>query len=464
MNPEDELKDIENAAGEAADDAAGEAEKISEEIESAADAVSDEEGMAEFFGENDIEEFADDASSDFDNEIPVDIEGVAPRKSSKGPIIAIACVFIAAIIGVVVWLGLKDKEGKGKAALKTEDYYKEFTYDAYTPEVATNSDAEKYYSDTITTYNDMYSQVGMSFYEKDESRNNDKVAEGDTVSVSYAGYMDGVQFEGGTGTSNQLTIGSGSMIPGFEDGLVGVAVGETVSLNLTFPEDYTNTPEYAGKAVTFDCTINYICKETSLTEDNAYSIIFGYDTRDACIDAIIAYLNDNPQTTEEDYMMGVKDDYIKYVVDGAEYDKTIDAKIQERYETVYKMYEDYATNAGIDVDTIAQQMGYEDVTGLKENILDVCGVQVKAEIVFAQLAEKEKITISDEDYHSYAYECAYGAGYNETDEQGNTDENATIAAYEQEYNASYGEGMLDTYIKTVYYENTLFDKYAKVKE
>ena len=83
------------------------------------------------------------------------------------------------------------------------------------------------------------------------------VEEGDMVNIDYAGYKDGVAFDGGTAADQNLMIGSGAFIPGFEDGLIGKEVGETVMLDLTFPADY-RSEEMAGAEVTFEVTINGI--------------------------------------------------------------------------------------------------------------------------------------------------------------------------------------------------------------
>lgn len=87
-----------------------------------------------------------------------------------------------------------------------------------------------------------------------------EVTEGVTVNIDYTGYIDGEKFEGGSTEAYgpaDLTIGSNSYIDGFEDGLIGHKVGETVELNLKFPDDYHNT-NYAGKDVVFEVTINGI--------------------------------------------------------------------------------------------------------------------------------------------------------------------------------------------------------------
>ncbi len=83
------------------------------------------------------------------------------------------------------------------------------------------------------------------------------VANGDTANIDYVGKKDGVAFEGGTANGYDLTIGSNSFIDGFESGLIGKKIGDTVDLNLTFPEKY-QSEELAGKDVVFTVKINYV--------------------------------------------------------------------------------------------------------------------------------------------------------------------------------------------------------------
>ena len=76
---------------------------------------------------------------------------------------------------------------------------------------------------------------------------------GDTVIIDFAGYLDGEQFQGGTATGFPLKLGSGQFVPGFEDQVVGMKVGETRDVNITFPEQYVEG--LAGKAVVFKVTL-----------------------------------------------------------------------------------------------------------------------------------------------------------------------------------------------------------------
>ena len=113
------------------------------------------------------------------------------------------------------------------------------------------------------------------------------VAVGDKVNINYAGTQDGVAFEGGTADNQSLVIGSGSFIEGFEDGLVGVMPGETVELNLTFPEDYMNA-DMAGVEVVFTVTVNFIYLSADDTmQDEAIAVMS--DGEYATIDAFKMY-------------------------------------------------------------------------------------------------------------------------------------------------------------------------------
>lgn len=90
--------------------------------------------------------------------------------------------------------------------------------------------------------------------------------EGDTLTIDFEGIKDGEAFEGGTGNDTALEIGSGRMIPGFEDGLIGAAAGDERSLDLTFPEDY-HAEELQGAAVVFNVTVKEV-KALELAELN----------------------------------------------------------------------------------------------------------------------------------------------------------------------------------------------------
>jgi trigger factor len=106
-----------------------------------------------------------------------------------------------------------------------------------------------------------------------------KVEKGDRVLVKFTGTMDGEPFEGGTGDDIAVHVGSGTFIPGFEDQLIGMAAGETRTVNVTFPQNYL-APKLAGKSAVFEVTAKSIETPGSVTVDDAFAKSLGMDTLD----------------------------------------------------------------------------------------------------------------------------------------------------------------------------------------
>ena len=107
-----------------------------------------------------------------------------------------------------------------------------------------------------------------------ETKKNGKAAKGDQVVMDFVGKVDGEAFDGGSAEDYPLVIGSGSFIPGFEDGLVGVKAGEEKDVEVTFPENY-GAANLAGKAAVFTCTIKEIKKPVDAKIDDELAKKFG---------------------------------------------------------------------------------------------------------------------------------------------------------------------------------------------
>ena len=121
--------------------------------------------------------------------------------------------------------------------------------------------------DTVDTYIYNYVWPQISAEEVAEGA----VMKGDTVKIDFVGYLNGETFEGGSGSDYDLTIGAHQFIDGFEAGLVGVNIGETVSLNLTFPDPYSSNPDLSGAPVVFEVTVNGIGRR-KITDDFVQSL------------------------------------------------------------------------------------------------------------------------------------------------------------------------------------------------
>ncbi|MDQ3143433.1 MAG: trigger factor [Pseudomonadota bacterium] len=100
-------------------------------------------------------------------------------------------------------------------------------------------------------------QLAESQKSYEDAKKGHKAATGDQVVIDFIGKIDGVAFEGGTGSDMPVVIGSGSLIPGFEDQMIGVKLGDERTLNVTFPADYA-TEALKGKPATFDITVKAV--------------------------------------------------------------------------------------------------------------------------------------------------------------------------------------------------------------
>lgn len=106
-----------------------------------------------------------------------------------------------------------------------------------------------------------------------------KAATGDVVVIDFEGKVDGVPFDGGKGEGMSVELGSGQLIPGFEDQLIGVKANDSKVINVTFPEDY-GAKELAGKAATFDIVVGEVKKPAESKADDSLAAAFGLESLD----------------------------------------------------------------------------------------------------------------------------------------------------------------------------------------
>ena len=175
------------------------------------------------------------------------------------------------------------------------------------------------------------------------------VEQGDTVNIAFIGRLDGEAFEGGTAESYDLTIGSGAFIPGFEEGLIGKEVGGTYELPLTFPEEYSNNPDLAGKEVVFEVTVHEI-QDVSPEEYVLQAFIESseFDCAESDLESIKAYMRQEYEGYAASAQMELKDFLAYYYGLTEEEFETI---IAENAETALKSY--LAVQAIIDAEQIS---------------------------------------------------------------------------------------------------------------
>lgn len=223
------------------------------------------------------------------------------------------------------------------------------------------------------------------------------VENGDIANIDFVGSIDGEEFEGGSGEGYDLTIGSGTFIEGFESGLIGHNIGEEVSLDLTFPDDY-NSEDLAGKDVNFKVTINSISvKNTPKLTDDLVKENTDYDTIDAYKDSIREELK---TSNEESAEQQAKSDIFSKAVenskingyDEAEVKKLVDDEF-DNFKQTAQTYESY----GYSYEDVLAANGYETEDELKEGITEYVKNYLNQKMVLYCIADKEGIKVTSEE-------------------------------------------------------------------
>ena len=239
----------------------------------------------------------------------------------------------------------------------------------------------------------------------------DKVKEGDTVTIDYVGKIDGKEFDGGSAEDQQLTLGTGTFISGFEEGLVGHEVGEKdIELKLAFPLDYSKE-ELQGKDVVFTVNID----SATRVEKPEYN------------DDFVKTLGDYKNT--EEYEKAVEKKLYKEKKEEAENNQRTeiwstvlgDTKVKKYPKEVVKHYVEsfndqidyYAKQYGLDrKDFIGQYYGAATEEDMQKQLKDYARTLVKQEMLIEYIADKEGISYTDEEADALKTNIE-SQGYNE---------------------------------------------------
>ena len=244
-------------------------------------------------------------------------------------------------------------------------------------------------------------EIQQQFY--DDCSSHDKllqvtegeVAEGDVVNIDYVGSIDGVEFDGGTDKGVDLTIGSGTFIPGFEDGLIGAAIGKEINVNVTFPENYGKT-DVAGKDAVFAVTVNFVKKAPEMTDD------------------IVAEISDHK--TVDEYRKGVEEqlkadkeaqqnsDKINGILNQIYSASTINGYPEEVVNYRTAQMKAYYTQIAEQSDMTLADFLSNQLQMTEEQFDQQCPAVIKQsmiqELLLKAVAESENMEISDEEYEA----------------------------------------------------------------
>ena len=215
---------------------------------------------------------------------------------------------------------------------------------------------------------------------------------GDSVVMDYEGKIDGEPFEGGSAKNHTLVLGSGSFIPGFEDGLLGVKGGETRDVEVTFPEDY-HAEELKGKKAVFTCKVEKVTrKELPELDDEFAQEVSEFDT----LDAYKADVRKNLETKKEEAArQEIKDN----AVSKAAQNSTIEIPAPMIDTQADRMIDNFARRLQAQGMSMQQYMQFtgSDENMMREQVKPQAEIQIRNQLTLEKIAEAENIQVSDEE-------------------------------------------------------------------
>ena len=217
------------------------------------------------------------------------------------------------------------------------------------------------------------------------------VKDGDTVSLDFEGFVDGVAFQGGKGNDYPLTIGSGAFIPGFEEQLVGYEIGQEGEVKVTFPEDY-QAEDLAGKEAVFKCKVNSIrAKELPELNDDFAG--------DAGFDTVAEYKEDVKKKLAEKKEANEKakreDAVVKAVIDDSEMELP-EAMVETQQRQIVNEFAQRLQMQGMNFDQYLKYTG-NSVDQMLSQVKPQAIERIKSRLVLEAVAAKEKIEATEED-------------------------------------------------------------------
>ena len=241
---------------------------------------------------------------------------------------------------------------------------------------------------------------GLATYDKDTT----SVAKsGDTVNIDFVGTVDGEEFEGGNtnGSGYDLLLGSGSFIDNFEDQIIGHKPGETFTVDVTFPENYSqDKTELNGKAAKFETTLNYIKVNKPATyNDELVANNTSYKTTAEYEAAVREQLK---QDKEDSALASAQNEVMVAVINNTTIENISAKDVQANADNIISSIKAQAESNGMEYETyLYYYYRYDDVDTFEQYVQQVCEESQKERMVVCAIAKKENISITDDEADKY---------------------------------------------------------------
>lgn len=250
----------------------------------------------------------------------------------------------------------------------------------------------------------------------------DKAENGDTLTITYVGYIDDEttdKFENGekfteATTGTDLELGSGAFIPGFEDALVGHFVGETVTFNVVFPDEYSNNPDLEGVNTKFEV---YIRSGVRMISPEYTDALVAEKTDYETVEEHKAYLVEQLELAaeESEYQSKVAALWDK-IIEATEVIKYPESILESTVNATVAQYEEYAKTYSLTLEQLLSFYYGVTVDDFKEQVTEECRTYIVEEMILIEIIKKENLAINDREYNEAAKEYAEEFGLDGVEE------------------------------------------------
>ena len=228
---------------------------------------------------------------------------------------------------------------------------------------------------------------------------------GDLANIDFDGFLNGERFDGGKSEGYELELGSNSFVPGFEEQIVGMKVGEEKDLDITFPQEYT--PELAGKSVVFKVKLNGLSYNELPELDDEFAGDNGFDTLDEYKADIRANIK---KRFDEQADSAFRSDVVKKAIDNMSV-VVPSSMIAAKAEDILR---NYAANFGMTdrsmpLEKLKEMMGVDESV-MNSSIRPAAEYQVKNDLLLDAVVEAEKLEASAEEIEEFVKKMAEGFG------------------------------------------------------
>lgn len=234
-------------------------------------------------------------------------------------------------------------------------------------------------------------EAELDSHKEEVTASGEAVQEGDLVTIDFVGMKDGTAFDGGTANNYDLTVGQGGMIPGFEDGIIGMKKGETKEVPLTFPEEY-GVEELNGQDVIFKITLQNFRRAPELTEEWVKENT-DYTSVEEYKESIRSELEENAKENAKYQMYSTA---WSMVLQASEIIEFPEEEIENCIAEFKKQIEVYAKQVNMELMDFVESQGYTEES-FEDECRQYAEYKVKQNLIVQGIMDAEGISLDDKE-------------------------------------------------------------------